>query len=478
MKAINKHSETALYCQVVDLISESIDDGTLRAGEKLPSLRHLSDTLAVSVPTVRQAYLELERQRRVIAKPKSGYFVRGRSPGKLVRVASPSQSPAPSPVICRRLIDRVYDGVNRAELVPLGIASPSNARPAAKALHRSMKRVMSRAETRSLGYAHQLGEPNLRRQIAWRYLDQCGAHVDPDTICITNGGQEALLLALKAVAEPGDVIAVESPTYHGILELIDSLGMLAVEVTTCPEDGLCLERLEQVLAAHPVKACVFSSTLSNPLGVSMTSQARQQLVGLLEQHDTWLIEDDVYGELLFDGNRPTPAQFCSDSERIITCGSFSKTVAPSYRIGWVIAGSQIDRVARLKRAFSVTSGLLPQLTLADFIATGDYDRHLLQLRSVLRLNAERSRALVAEHFPSSTRCTAPVGGSVLWLKVPGTSTETLFDQAIDVGISIAPGAIFSPQHRFKQYLRLSFGHPWSHSVEQAIAWLGEACHST
>ncbi len=477
MKAIDKHSDTALYCQVIDLISGSIDDGTLRAGEKLPSLRHLSEKLAVSVPTVRQAYLELERQRRVVARPKSGYFVRGRSPNKILRPVTVDRRSAPAPVKCRRLIDRVYDGVNRPELVPLGIASPSNVRPAAKALHRAMKRVMSRAEERSLGYAHQLGEPNLRRQIAWRYLDQTGGHLDPETICITNGGQEALLLALKAVANPGDVIAVESPTYHGILELIGSLGMLAVEVGTCPEDGLCLDRLAEVLERHPVRACVFSTTLSNPLGARMTRARQEALLTLLEAHDTFLIEDDVYGELLFDGSRPIPAQFLSDSERIITCGSFSKTAAPSYRIGWVAANSQIDQVARLKRAFSVTSGLLPQLTLADFIATGDYDRHLVQLRRALRLNAERTRSLVAEHFPEETRCSDPLGGCVLWLELPDSSdSEQLFDRAIEQGISIAPGPIFAPRDRFQNCLRLSFGHPWGSQVEQAVAWLGQACH--
>ena len=370
-------------------------------------------------------------------------------------------------------MERVYDGINQPGLVPLGIANPTMARPAAKALHRAMKRVMARAEERSLGYASTLGEPLLRRQIAYHYLDTVGANVDPDTICITNGGQEALLLALKSVASSGDVIAVETPTYHGLLELIDGLGMLAVEVDTCPEDGVTLSALARTLAEHPVKACVFATTLGNPLGVTMSDADRRELLTLLEERDIPLIEDDVYGDLRFDGQRPQPAQFVGSKARVLTCGSFSKTVAPGYRIGWVVAGNKIDTIAHLKRAFSCSSGLLQQMTLAEFLAGGDYHRHLKALRPELKRNAERMGALVAEHFPAETRTSKPEGGSVLWLELPRkVDAERLFDEAIDAGISIAPGHIFSPCGCYGNYIRLSFGHPWCEATENAMRWLG------
>ena len=338
-----------------------------------------------------------------------------------------------------------------------------------------MKRVISRAEERSLGYASTLGEPTLRRQIAYHYLDTIGAQVEPDHICITNGGQEALLLAARAVAGPGEVIAVETPTYHGMLELIDGLGMLAVEVETCPEEGVTLSELERTLKEHDVKACMFSTTLGNPLGVTMPARYRRELVAMLERYDVALIEDDVYGDLRFDGERPVPAQFLGGDGRIITCGSFSKTAAPGYRIGWVVSDAgRIDDIARLKRAFSCSSGYLQQLTLAEFLASGDYNRHLKALRPVLKRNADRMSALVAEHFPSQTRTSRPVGGSVLWLDLPDqVDAEQLFDEAIDAGISIAPGHIFSPCACYHSFIRLSFGHPWSDNTEAAVRWLGE-----
>jgi len=473
MLIVDKQDSTYLYRQVIDLIGENIDSGTLRPGDRLPSLRRMSQSAGVSIPTVRQAYVELERQRRVESRPQSGFYVRQVAHNEIVHPA-PSSKGEPVCLNCRPLMVRVYDGINHPELVPLGIANPCMAKPAAKKLHRAMKRVMARAEERSLGYATTIGEPSLRRQIAYHYLDTAGVQVEPDQIAITNGGQEALLLALKAVASPGDVIAVETPTYHGLLELIDSLGMLAVEIETCPEEGVVLSELRRTLEQHRVKACMFSTTLSNPLGVTMPERDRRKLVEILEEFDTVLIEDDVYGDLRFDGIRPVPAQFLSNSARIITCGSFSKTAAPGYRIGWVVSDHFMEGITRLKRAFSCSSGLLQQLTLADFLASGNYSRHLKTLRPVLKCNAERMSAMVAEHFPADTRTSKPAGGSVLWLELPGgIDSEQLFDDAIEAGISIAPGQIFSPSNRYSNFVRLSYGHPWNERTENAVRWLGQ-----
>ncbi len=459
---------------MIDLVSHNIEAGALRPGDRLPSLRRMSLAVGVSIPTVRQAYLELERQRRVESRPQSGYYVRNLAGNELVLPAPKFRRDVkPVTVGCRSLMDRVFDGIHRPGVLPFGITNPCMAKSAAKALHRTMKRVMARAEERSLGYAPGFGDPGLRRQIAYRYFDTVGRPVEPDDICITNGGQEALLIALSAVASKGDVVAVESPTYHGLLELIDCLGMLAIEVETCPEDGVQLEALEKTLDLHPVKACMFSTTLSNPLGASMDDEKRQALVRLLEERNVALVEDDVYGELLFDGRRPTPAAFHAENGRMLACGSFSKTVAPGYRIGWIVTGGYRERISSLKRSYSCTSGLLQQLTLAEFLAGGDYERYLKTLRPVLQCNAERMAAAVACHFPPETRTSKPVGGSVLWLELPqNVDGVVLFEKAIAEGISIAPGGIFSPGNRYRHFIRLSFGHPWTAEVERGLERLG------
>jgi DNA-binding transcriptional MocR family regulator len=476
MLSVDKEKGDYLYQQLLDLVSDNIASGALRPGDRLPSLRQMSRRAGVSIPTVRQAYVELEKQRKVESRPQSGFYVRAPRENALVRPAPRFNRLArPKPVACRSLIDRVYDGLNRPDAVPLGIANPCMAKPAVKSLHRAMKRVMARAEERSLKYAPTCGEPGLQRQIAYRYLDTVGVSVEPDEICITNGAQEALAIALRTVARKGDVVAVESPTYHGLLELIESMGMLAIEVETCPEEGITLSALEKTLATHPVRVCMFSTTLNNPLGVSMPEAYRRRLARIIDSHDdVVLIEDDVYGELLFDGSRPRPASCFVESGRVLTCGSFSKTAAPGYRIGWLLGGGYRDEIRRVKRSMSCSSGLLQQLTLAEFMASGDYDRYLTSLRPVLRQNAERMSACVSAHFPVETRTSKPVGGSVLWLELPGdVPSEALFERALEAGISIAPGPIFSPCRRYGNFIRLSFGHPWSDQVEESVAWLGD-----
>lgn len=469
-------SDGPLYRQVMDVVGESISSGALRPGDRLPSLRKMSQAVGVSVPTVQQAYVELERQRRIEARPRSGFFVRRVDEVPLVRPV-PRGSTAPARYRARTLLPRVFEGIDQHDLVPLGIANPTMALPPTKGLQRCMRRVMPRVGAQSLNYSATLGEVVLRRQLAYHFLDTTGAQIDPDEILITNGAQEALLLALRAVAEPGDVIAVESPTYHGILELVENLGMLAVEIETCPEEGIDTTALATALEQRPIKACVFASTLNNPLGVTMPEEDRRRMLSMLAQSDTVLIEDDVYGELRFDGTRPIPSAFLpgrSDAARVLTCGSVSKTAAPGYRIGWVISEEFHEPLARLKRSFSVGSGMLPQFAIADFLASGDYGRHLTRLRCVLQKNCERMLALIDQHFPEGTRSSNPDGGGVLWVELPGgVDSELIFEHALEQGISIAPGLIFAPCRRFGHFIRLGYGHPWDEATERALRWLGD-----
>lgn len=471
MLAIDRDDNEFLYAQVVDLINSQVSTGALRPGDRLPSLRRMSDTLDVSVPTVRQAYLELERRGQVEARPKSGYFVQAQRRNRLVKVGC--KTCAPMAVSCRQLIDRVYDGIHRPGVLPLGIANPCMAAPATKTLHRAMKRVMSRAEDRSIGYAPTDGDPALKRQIAYRYLNLGGA-VDPAEVVVTNGAQEALAIALQSVAKSGDIIAIESPAYPGMLELIESLGMLALEIETCPVEGVNLDALVRALERHPVRACMFSSAVYNPLGCVSSDAQRQALVELLEGRGVPLIEDDVYGELVFEGPRPRPAQFFSRKGLVLTCASFSKTAAPGYRVGWLLPGKYLEAARKLKRALSCSSGLLTQLTLAEFLASGDYDRHLNRLLPVLKQNAERMSSAVARTFPERTGISAPRGGGVLWLELPGAvDSGALFDQALENDISIMPGEVFAAGRRYRNFIRLAYGHPWSDEIERGVERIGE-----
>ena len=458
------------YQTVVEMIRHQIDSGTLRAGDRLPSLRSLGGKMRMSVPTIRQAYLELERLEWIEARPKSGYFVRPRNERALVRKNARRHDPVK--VCCRDLIDEVNDAIHKPGVLPLGVANPTMVLPATKTLHRAMKRVMSVAEERAFAYAPTSGEPALKRQLAYRYLS-LGVEVDPDALIITNGAQEALALALQSVASPGDVIAVESPTYNGHLELIETLGMRAIEIETCPLDGIEIDALNDALECHPIAACIFSSAINNPLGSLLPDGNRQRLVSLLESKNVPLIEDDVYGDLVFEGDRPRPARAYSKKGLVLTCSSFSKTVAPGYRVGWIVPGRSGREIVKLKRAMSCASGLLQQLTLAEFLGSGDFDRYLRRLVPVLRDNAERMACAISRSFPESARLSRPRGGSVIWVEVPGLDSVALFREALAHGVSVMPGTIFAARNRYKGFVRISYGHPWDAAIEHGVRLVGD-----
>ena len=473
MLAVKKDAGAFLYCQVIELINQMVESGTLKAGDKLPSLRKLSARLGVSLPVVKQAYLALVDQGKVSARPQSGYYIRPNLCKGLLSLKPRERRFEAVSLSCRSLIEKVYQTEHMAGLMHLGMSNPTRARPATQMLNRSLRRAMSRAGDDATDYAPINGDLELRRQLALCYLDQ-GLNVDPDEIIITNGAQEALSLALQAVAAPGDVIAVESPTFFGILELIESLGMRAVEIETCHEDGLWLEDLRRALDRVPIRACLFSTAINNPLGSLMPEATRSDMVALLEERDIPLIEDDVYTELCYQEQRPRIARSYAKKGRVLTCSSFSKTASPGYRVGWILPGVFRENVARFKRAHSASSPYLLQLALTEFIRYGEYETHLKALRKQLIVNMERMRGLISKHFPEQTRVSSPKGGAMLWLELPEViDSVDLFHAALEIGVGIAPGSIFSSCNKFKNFIRLSYGRPWTPELVEAIGRLGK-----
>jgi DNA-binding transcriptional MocR family regulator len=473
MRLLDKTSSDFLYQQVIDFIEKQQQTGALLPGDKLPSLRKLSAQFEISVPTVKQAYIELERQGRVCARPQSGYYLKALQARTLKTRPSQWFHCAPTVVQCRSMIEQVHEAVHIPNTVALGISNPILANPPDKTLARLMRSVLSKVAEKAVSYGPPTGDPKLRMQLAFRYQDQ-GVAINPDDILITNGAQEALSIALQCVAQRGDVIAVESPCFFGMIELIETLGMQTLEVYTCTEDGVCLDELTKALKQHPIKACLFSTAINNPLGSMKTDRQRQAIVSLLEQHDIPLIEDDVYSELYFSEHKPKPAQLYSEKGLVMTCSSFSKTAAPGYRTGWILPGKYEEQAKRIKRAQSCSTPMLQQWTLNEYIQSGDYDRHLCVLRKKLIYNCERMRALIAEHFPKEVCISKPQGGGVLWIRCQShVNTSDFFQQALQQGVSFAPGIIFSPSGKYANYMRISYGVQWNEQVENAVKILGE-----
>ena len=466
-----------LYEKVQNLIREMIDSGLLKPGDKVPSLRKMSRQARVSIATVSQAYLELEQKGFLQAREKSGFFVCRQqvTPSALPRAVSTRGRPRKVQV--SDVVQSIMEFSHRGDVTALGLANPSAELLPVTALTRAMSRVTSRHRLASIRYSMPEGVSELRHQIAYRSRD-FGCQFGPQDIVITAGATEGLATALQVVAKAGDVVAVESPCYFLILRLIESLGLLAVEIRTDPDTGINLAALERTLNKVDVKAVLTVPNFHNPLGGMMPDANKRSLVEMLSERDIALIEDDVYGDLHFGEQRPSVAKAFDQTGNVILCSSFSKTLAPGYRVGWMAAGRYMPAVRRIKLALSGTTASVTQLTISEFLATGAYDRTLRSVRRAYARQVEFMRHSIAEHFPAGTRISDPAGGFVLWVELPEyCNSDRLFEQALQHKVSISPGTLFSTTQRFDRYIRLSAGQTWSDQIEQGIATVGKLAHA-
>jgi DNA-binding transcriptional MocR family regulator len=473
MSAIMETQAPYRYEQLADLIVGMIDKGALSPGMRVPSVRTVSEQHQISVATVLQAYRLLEDRGVLMARPQSGFYV---SSARQKKFALPSTSRArtrASTVSISGAVAVLLEHASNTSLVPLGCAVPDVDLLQSKRLDLTLARVARQHGARHNVYSPPRGEAALRREIARRSM-RIGHALSPDDILITSGCTEALTLALGAVAKPGDTIAVESPTYFGLLHTLEVLGLKALELATDPVRGIDVTALARVLDKESVAACVLSSSFSNPLGSVMAESDKRALLALLSEYDIPLIEDDVYGDIHFGRERPKPFMALDRGEnKIIYCSSFSKSLAPGYRIGWIAPGAYAQRVMERKLAFSLGSPVLLQLAIAEFLEGNAYDVHLRRVRRVLEENLTRMVRAIEASFPAETKVSRPTGGFMLWLELPKHfDSRALFDEALEHGICFAPGDVFSASRRYGNCLRLSAGHAWNDRIEAGVRRLG------
>jgi DNA-binding transcriptional MocR family regulator len=469
-------SDTALdeplYMRIFHRMAKMIGQGALRPGDRVPSVRKLSRQEGVSISTVLQAYVQLEAQGLIEARPQSGFYVKARLWRPPAEPAMSKPSTKATPVSTSELTLNILKAVRDPGLVALGTAIPSPELLPLQQLNRMMAAIGRRDSSAGNSYDVPPGAPQLRMQVARLALDY-GCLLSPDEIVSTTGCQEALNLCLRAVAQPGDTIAVESPTYYGILQIIGALGMKALEIPTHPRDGVSLDALEYALDRERIKACLFTPTFQNPLGCSMPEENRKRLVAMLSARGIPLIEDDIYGDIAFGAERPRAAKAFDTEGMVLLCDSFSKTLAPGYRVGWCAPGRYQKAVEHLKFTTSIASATLPALAIAEFLATGGYEHHLRKVRRVYAEQVRLMTEVIVEHFPDGTKVTRPQGGHVLWVEMPAKiDSMDLFHRALAARISIAPGILFSAKQKYRNCMRLNCGTPWGKPVEDALKTLG------
>ena len=462
-----------IYERIARRFSEQIAQGLLRVGDKLPSVRAICREEGVSTASAMQALTLLEARGWIEARPRSGFYVKWRKLQKPLLPESTTYSLEPTVVGVSDVAADVFKAAGDPNLVALGTAIPAPELLPTERLSRYLANA-ARSHIDTLGrYDITVGHPELIRQLALR-MARLGCDLRQDEITITIGTMEALNLALRAVAKPREIVAVESPCYFGILEIIESLGLQAIAIPVTSESGVDLEMLETALEQHPIKAFILNSNFSNPSGHCMTPEHRVHLLRILEDNDIPCIEDDNYGELVHTGERPKPLKAYAPSAQVIYCASFSKTLSPGLRVGWITAGKYAERVRRLKYISTVTTPIIPQVALAEFLRSESYDRHLRQLRSKLCTQTAQISDAILEAFPVGTRLSQPLGGCFLWVQLPQqVDALDLHRLAVKDGISIAPGQLFCPHGKSSDRIRITTGHPCCNKIIESINRLGQ-----
>lgn len=474
MEKITANGEDAfLYDKIVGRIEKQIKQNLLKTGDKLPSVRALSRQQGVSISTAYKAYAELENMGMIEARTKSGYYVKF-SPSRFARV--PEVNPPLKKIeqaSVSQMIAMVNANMSKENVLRLSASSPSvNLIPLAR-LNKSMTEAMRESPYGNVNYENVQGNISLRRQVAKNAFNWDG-QITEDDVVTTQGCLEALVFCLRALTKPGDTVAIESPTYFGIFNVMLSLDLNVLEIPVHPETGVDIEYLERAMDKVDIKACLFVTNFSNPVGSCMPDERKKQLVDLITKRKIPLIEDDIYGEIYFGKSRPRTCKSYDKEGWVMLCSSVSKSLAPGYRVGWCIPGRFKEQVINLKMMHTISSATPTQAAIAHFFETGRYDLHMRNLRRALHTQSLRYMQAIAAHFPADTKISRPQGGYALWIELnKKINAFELYQVAIEQNISIAPGQIFSTDSRFTNFMRISFGLTYDGRMEKSFGLLGQ-----
>ncbi len=461
-----------LYVNLAELLGSRIEQGFYRPGDRLPSVRALSAEHGVSLSTVQQAYRVLEDNGLAAPRPKSGYFVSSaRQLPALPAVGRPAQRPVEI-----SQWDQVVELVRsapRKDIVQLGRGMPDVSSPTLKPLLRSLAQLARRSDLPGLYYDTVYGSEALREQVA-RLLVDSGCQLQASDLVITTGCHEALSASIRAVCEPGDIVAVDSPSFFGAMQTLKGLGMKALEIPTDPITGISLEALELALEQWPIKIIQLTPNCNNPLGYVMPEARKRALLTLAQRYDVAIIEDDVYGDLAYTYPRPRTIKSFDEDGRVLLCSSFSKSLAPGLRIGWVAPGRYLERVLHMKYISTGCTATQPQLAIADFIKEGHYEPHLRRMRSQYQRSRDLMIDWVSRYFPEGTRASRPQGGFMLWVELPESFDTLRLNRALlEQDVQIAVGSIFSASGKYRNCLRMNFAARATVEIEAAVRKVGE-----
>ena len=366
----------------------------------------------------------------------------------------------------------VREDAHRPELVALGSENPGaplypwaeQARAAARAGRHFSERTGSSGRPP--------GNADLRRLISVHYL-QSGTEVSPEEILITSGALESLSLALSAVTRRGDCVIIEAPSCPEILQALRTTERRSVAVPVLEDGEVDLEAIEDALARKRIHACLMMTSCRNPVGTTMSEVEKKRLVELLARHGVPLVEEDSDGELWFSRRPPRPAKAFDALGQVLHAGTFAKTLSSACGVAWIAAGRHRTKVQRLKVSGGELTGALDQAAVVEYLNGGGYGPHLRRLRRDLSGQSALMVEALRQALPPEARIFPPAGGCGVWVRLPeAIDGIELRRRARNLGVGLAPGAMFSRPPGCRNFIRVGFGERWSERQDRAVKVLG------
>ncbi|MBN9297067.1 MAG: PLP-dependent aminotransferase family protein [Filimonas sp.] len=454
------------------VIERKIREGIFKPGHKLPSVRELKEQYQTSTTTVQNGYDYLVIRGLVESVPKSGYYVRNK-PGLSAPLTKSKRKPVVRDAIFKHhlsLTTTLREGRKYSEF---NVAAPGDLLMPQKLLLRTMQEVIREQGAGLLRYYPSNGSVDLKNNIVRRAAAQ-ETSIDPEELLITDGALQALYIALSAVCNVGDVVAVESPCVFSVLEVIRVLQLKVIEIPVHPQTGFDIDFFRKACHSNTVKAAIVTPNFHNPTGLLLTDEQKQALLLVAQQYNVALIENDMYGDLNFYGQRPSTIRSFDDSGLVLSYSSYAKTLAPGIRLGWLAAGKFTQRAEQIRFALGSTVSPLYQETINRLLSGNSYDRHVRALRIQLAKNAHLAINLLADHFPKNTTIGTPSGGYNLWVKLSDdTDMARFYAQCEKIGVRFTPGYTFSFSGGFDKHFRLVFADRFSSRRIEAIKLVGK-----
>lgn len=451
--------------RLVHQIKQLIENGSYSPHTKLPSIRIQAEISGYSLMTVLNAYQLLVAEGRVYSKEKSGFFVAESYTPKMV---NDNYTSGPQTVKINSKVFSYLKATQRLDQLYFSSAFPDE-----KCLYNAkiMRILATHAQQKPLDGINKNmppGNAKLRQQIANRYTVQ-GIPTHANDIIITSGALDALNLSLQTLTTSGDYILLQDTIFYGAWQAAERLGLHVITLPTDMQYGFDLKAFKNILSKYPIKVCWFMLNSHNPIGFTVQDKIKKKIADLLEHHDIYLIEDDTYQELYYAGHRPLPMCYFLNNEKILHCSSFSKVLGANIRIGWVRTTHFSEKIQHLQFMSTLSANTLIQSTLADFIATPYYDKHLQQLRKQLYQRKNNLYRLLSKHIPKECHIHYYSSGYFLWIELPqNINSIDLFNILIEKNIGITPSHLFNIDQSPQNYLRINSSFELTPRHEQAL----------